>query len=95
MLFSRPLRVILPNEMLIVSGTLLDIHVPFAIVKGVDHNYIRSMEGGFVMDRLETLFILQNELAEMYRQHRPEGFYAQEPMTRCTTWTRALIHEAC
>lgn len=46
-------------------------------------------------DRLEQLFTLQAELAEMYREHRPEGFYAQEPMTRCTTWTRALIHEAC
>jgi dimeric dUTPase (all-alpha-NTP-PPase superfamily) len=47
------------------------------------------------MDRLEMLFALQNELAEMYRRHRPEGFYAQEPITRCTTWTRSLIHEAC
>jgi NTP pyrophosphatase (non-canonical NTP hydrolase) len=51
--------------------------------------------GGYVTDRLETLFALQNELTEMYHQHRPQGFYAQEPITRCTTWTRALIHEAC
>jgi NTP pyrophosphatase (non-canonical NTP hydrolase) len=46
-------------------------------------------------DRLETLFTLQAELAAMYLALRPEGFYAQEPLTRCTTWTRALMHEIC
>jgi hypothetical protein len=46
-------------------------------------------------DRWDALFTLQTELAEMYRAHRPEGFYAQEPLSRCTTWTRALIHEVC
>ena len=46
-------------------------------------------------DRLDTLFAMQAELAAMYRIHRPVGFYAQEPITRCTTWTRALLHEVC
>ena len=46
-------------------------------------------------DRLETLFALQAELAQMYRVYRPVGFYAQEPITRCTTWTRAMMHEIC
>jgi dimeric dUTPase (all-alpha-NTP-PPase superfamily) len=46
-------------------------------------------------DRWETLFALQAELMAMYATHRPEGFYAQTPIARCTTWTRALIHEAC
>jgi dimeric dUTPase (all-alpha-NTP-PPase superfamily) len=48
-----------------------------------------------VMDRWEELFRLQAELAEQYKILRPVGFYAQEPVTRCTMWTRALIHEAC
>ncbi|SRR5579884_39056 len=48
-----------------------------------------------MQDRWETLFTLQAELAAMYTAHRPGGFYAQAPITRCTTWTRALIHEAC
>jgi hypothetical protein len=46
-------------------------------------------------DRWESLFTLQAELAAMYQARRPVGFYAQAPITRCTTWTRALIHEAC
>jgi NTP pyrophosphatase (non-canonical NTP hydrolase) len=46
-------------------------------------------------DRLDDLFALQIDLAEMYRAHRPNGFYAQEPITRCTTWTKALLHEVC
>lgn len=46
-------------------------------------------------DRLDTLFALQTQLAQMYREKRPTGFYAQEPITRCATWTRALIHEIC
>lgn len=46
-------------------------------------------------DRWATLFALQSDLAAFYREMRPDGFYAQDPITRCTTWTRALIHEAC
>lgn len=46
-------------------------------------------------DRWEQLFALQADLAAMYGAARPTGFYRQEPITRCTTWTRALIHEAC
>ncbi len=46
-------------------------------------------------DRWQELFKLQEALAAMYLQLRPTGFYAQEPITRCTTWTRAIIHESC
>jgi dimeric dUTPase (all-alpha-NTP-PPase superfamily) len=46
-------------------------------------------------DRWAQVFALQADLADYYRAMRPEGFYSQEPMTRCTTWTRALIHECC
>jgi dimeric dUTPase (all-alpha-NTP-PPase superfamily) len=46
-------------------------------------------------DRLEQLFARQAELADYYRRMRPQGFYSQEPLSRCTTWTRAIIHECC
>jgi|GEM_PF-1026289 dimeric dUTPase (all-alpha-NTP-PPase superfamily) len=46
-------------------------------------------------DRWAQMFALQADLANYYRVMRPEGFYSQEPITRCTTWTRALIHECC
>jgi dimeric dUTPase (all-alpha-NTP-PPase superfamily) len=46
-------------------------------------------------DRLDALFALQAELAEMYLARRPGGFYSLPPMERCTTWTRALLHEVC
>ncbi len=46
-------------------------------------------------DRWEELFTLQTELAAMYVARRPAGFYALPPLERCTTWTRALVHEAC
>jgi hypothetical protein len=48
-----------------------------------------------VPDRWDELFALQADLAAMYTTARPGGFYGQEPITRCVTWTRALIHEAC
>lgn len=47
------------------------------------------------VDRLAEIFALQAELAEYYRTVRPDGFYSEEPLSRCTTWTRALIHECC
>jgi len=47
------------------------------------------------VDRLAQIFALQAELADYYRQVRPDGFYSQEPITRCTTWTRAIMHECC
>ena len=46
-------------------------------------------------DKLEDIFAHQADLSEFYRTMRPDGFYSQEPMTRCTTWTRAIIHECC
>ena len=46
-------------------------------------------------DKLEAIFAHQANLGEFYRTMRPDGFYSQEPLTRCTTWTRAIIHECC
>lgn len=51
--------------------------------------------GGEPRDLLRDIFQRQAELAAFYREMRPDGFYAQEPTTRCTTWTRAIIHECC
>jgi hypothetical protein len=48
-----------------------------------------------MLDRWETLFTRQRELMAFYETQRPEGFYGQPPITRCTTWTRAIVHEAC
>jgi hypothetical protein len=46
-------------------------------------------------DRWDELFALQTQLAAMYATVRPQGFYSLPPMERCTTWTRALLHEVC
>ena len=46
-------------------------------------------------DRWEALFAQQAELSRFYREVRPGGFYDWEPLARCTTWTRAIIHECC
>jgi dimeric dUTPase (all-alpha-NTP-PPase superfamily) len=46
-------------------------------------------------DRLADIFARQAALGEFYRAMRPDGFYSQEPLARCTTWTRAIIHECC
>lgn len=46
-------------------------------------------------DRLAEIFARQADLARFYQQVRPDGFYSQEPATRCTTWTRAIVHECC
>ncbi len=48
-----------------------------------------------MIDRWESLFAMQEELAAYYQAMRPEGFYALPAIERCTTWTRALIHETC
>ena len=48
-----------------------------------------------MVDKLEAIFTHQADLSEFYRAVRPNGFYSQEPLTRCTTWTRAIIHECC
>jgi dimeric dUTPase (all-alpha-NTP-PPase superfamily) len=46
-------------------------------------------------DRLEQLFACQAELSNFYSHVRSHGFYSQEPLSRCTTWTRAIMHECC
>lgn len=54
-----------------------------------------GMGNGGQGDLLRDIFQRQAELAAFYREMRPDGFYAQVPATRCTTWTRAIIHECC
>jgi hypothetical protein len=46
-------------------------------------------------DMLADIFARQAELGAFYRQVRPDGFYGLPPIERCTTWTRAIIHECC
>ncbi|HEU5440012.1 MAG TPA: dUTPase [Ktedonobacterales bacterium] len=46
-------------------------------------------------DMLRDIFARQAELGQFYRQMRPEGFYGLPPLEKCTTWTRAIIHECC
>lgn len=46
-------------------------------------------------DRLEDIFQRQSDLADYYRQARPDGFYSWPPLERCTTWTRSIVHECC
>ncbi|HLW03161.1 MAG TPA: dUTPase [Ktedonobacterales bacterium] len=48
-----------------------------------------------MVDKLDDIFAHQASLSEFYRAMRPDGFYSQEPITRCTTWTRAIVHECC
>jgi dUTPase-like protein len=46
-------------------------------------------------DMLSDIFWRQAELAGFYREMRPDGFYSWPPQERCTTWTRAIVHECC
>ena len=46
-------------------------------------------------DKLDDIFARQADLSAFYLAVRTGGFYSQEPMTRCTTWTRAIVHECC
>lgn len=46
-------------------------------------------------DMLADVFARQADLADYYRSMRPEGFYSWPPQDRCTTWTRAIVHECC
>ncbi|HEX6800553.1 MAG TPA: dUTPase [Ktedonobacterales bacterium] len=47
-------------------------------------------------DMLADIFTRQAELGAFYRQMRPDnGFYGLPPLEKCTTWTRAIIHECC
>lgn len=46
-------------------------------------------------DMLADVFAHQADLAAYYRVVRPDGFYSWPPQERCTTWTRAIVHECC
>ncbi|MFI5273345.1 MAG: dUTPase [Ktedonobacterales bacterium] len=47
------------------------------------------------MDQLRDIFARQAALAAFYREVRPDGFYSLPGVQRCTTWTRAIVHECC
>jgi hypothetical protein len=51
--------------------------------------------GGAPEDMLRDIFARQGELAAFYAEVRPAGFYSLPPLERCTTWTRAIVHECC
>ena len=46
-------------------------------------------------DLLRDIFARQASLGGYYRATRPDGFYSLPPLERCTTWTRAIVHECC
>jgi len=46
-------------------------------------------------DMLSDVFARQADLASYYQSVRPNGFYSRPPQDRCTTWTRAIVHECC
>ncbi len=46
-------------------------------------------------DMLSDVFARQADLASYYKSVRPNGFYSWPPQDRCTTWTRAIVHECC
>lgn len=46
-------------------------------------------------DMLADVFARQADLSNYYRTVRPDGFYSWSPQDRCTTWTRAIVHECC
>jgi dimeric dUTPase (all-alpha-NTP-PPase superfamily) len=46
-------------------------------------------------DMLADVFARQADLSNYYRTVRPDGFYSWFPEDRCTTWTRAIVHECC
>lgn len=47
------------------------------------------------VDMFEDIFRRQAGLAHYYATVRPDGFYSWPAEQRCTTWTRAIIHECC
>lgn len=46
-------------------------------------------------DMLGDVFARQRDLADYYLSMRPDGFYSWPALDRCTTWTRAIVHECC
>lgn len=46
-------------------------------------------------DMLADIFTRQADLGAFYRTMRPDGFYGLPPLEKCTTWTRAIVHECC
>ena len=46
-------------------------------------------------DMLADIFARQESLSAFYQAMRPDGFYSWPPQDRCTTWTRAIVHECC
>lgn len=54
-----------------------------------------SDEGVIGSDMLADVFARQAGLASYYQSVRPDGFYSWLPQNRCTTWTRAIVHECC
>lgn len=46
-------------------------------------------------DMLADIFARQESLSAFYQAMRPDGFYSWPPHDRCTTWTRAIVHECC
>lgn len=54
-----------------------------------------SDQGPSAHDMLADVFARQADLARYYQMVRPDGFYSWQPLDRCATWTRAIVHECC
>ena len=60
---------------------------------GDQHNADAAQAGP--RDMLANIFARQASLSAFYQEVRPNGFYSWPPQERCTTWTRAIVHECC
>jgi dUTPase-like protein len=58
-------------------------------------NVMTSGEQVTGRDMLADVFARQAGLDSYYQTMRPDGFYSWPPLDRCTTWTRAIVHECC
>ena len=60
-----------------------------------DQRHLPSPQTQPAHDMLRDIFARQAELDAFYRAVRSDGFYSWPALARCTTWTRAIIHECC
>src|SRR5690242_15174921 len=77
-----------------LSGCVIEYHTYDSRLL-VRENGMTSDEQATDEDMLADVFARQADLASYYRTMCPDGFYSLPPLDRCTTWTRAIVHECC
>lgn len=65
------------------------------MTSGMDDADAANTAQATTRDMLADVFARQADLAAYYQAMRPDGFYSWPPQERCTTWTRAIVHECC